>query len=155
MQCDMCGSESDSLCRAIIEGVELTVCRPCSKYGKFLGPVSAAEAEKKQTKEKAKPKLPEKEIIELIVKDYSKLIKDKREKLGLKQKELAQKIAEKESIIHKLESGNFTPSLTLARKLERFLKIRLVEQHEEVPSIQPKTKPGTLTIGDFVKVRKR
>ena len=72
----------------------------------------------------------------------------------MKQEELAKKINEKESRLHKIESGHFTPSLRLARKLEKFLKITLVEQVAEDTSPLEKSKSESLTLGDFIKVRK-
>ena len=156
MQCEMCGSEPNKLFRAVIEGVELKVCGNCSRYGKFLGPLKADSPTEPKVKASLRPLPPKPEVMDVIVENYSKLIKDKRERLGLKQKELALKIAEKESIIHKIESGQFMPSLALARKLERFLNIRLIEQHKEVVGFeQQKKRPGTFTIGDFIKVKKR
>ena len=94
-------------------------------------------------------------MIQIITPDYSELIKKKREKLGLKQEELAKKIAEKESIIHKIESGQFEPSVELARKLEKFLNIKLIEQHEEVKVSLGKKGEGAATLGDVVVIRKK
>ena len=42
--------------------------------------------------------------------DFPGLIRDKREKLGLKQEEFAKYLAVKESVIHKIESGSYVPS---------------------------------------------
>ena len=93
--------------------------------------------------------------MEIIKDGYGLMIKKTRERLGLKQEELAQKIAEKESIIHKLESGKIRPSMKLAKKLERFLEIKLVEMEEEEESpIVPKGTGGGFTIGDMIKVKK-
>ena len=97
---------------------------------------------------------PEKEIIQKIVDDFAEKIRIKREKLGLKQEDFAKSISEKESVIHKLETGEFHPSLELAEKLEKILKIKLIEEYEE--EYQPQTKTDlTTTIGDLVQIRKR
>ena len=63
-------------------------------------------------------------------------------------------MSEKESLLHKMESGHYVPSLETAKKIQRILKIRLVTEQKEA-SIGNKTKfSGPLTIGDFIKKRK-
>jgi putative transcription factor len=144
--CDMCGSESE-IFLALIEGVELNVCKKCASFGKIIKrPVPV----KKKVVRKSKQ--PEREIIQVIREDFSKIIRDKREKLGLKQKEFAKYLAEKESLIHKVEAGTYTPSLSTARKMERYLNITLVVQKQIEPqSIKKKT--SSFTIGDIIKVK--
>ena len=117
-QCELCGKRGN-LIEIIVEGSLLPVCRNCAKFGKSV------YVEKKEI---ISPQIPRRilvqEDLEMITKDYPKIIRIAREKLGLKQKGLAEKIAEKESIIHQLESGNFKPAIILARKLEKFLNIK-------------------------------
>lgn len=150
MQCDLCGTETENSFRAIVEGTELNVCKDCAKYGKVIEkkPVRAIEEKKEYAK---KPAEPEKEIIQVIAPDFAQRIKNKRESLGLKQKEFAKKISEKESLIHNLETGSFKPSISLAIKLERFLKIKLIEEYEEKHQEGSKTETDGFTIGDLVK----
>ncbi len=53
-----------------------------------------------------------------------------------------------------MESGKFEPSIKLARKIEKFLNIKLIEQHEEQHAgIKGESGEG-FTIGDFIKVKK-
>lgn len=63
--------------------------------------------------------------------DYSKVIKNARELLGIKQDELGMKINEKPSVISHLEAGSIKPTDALARKLEHFLKIELFVPAED------------------------
>ena len=72
--------------------------------------------------------------------------------MGLKQKEFAKFLAERESLIHKMESGTYTPSIELARKLERQLGISLVEQ-KEVKTQKLEKKASKFTIGDIIKIK--
>ena len=104
MQCDMCGSEG-KLYKAIIEGAELNVCQECSKFGKVISVIKQETAVKKKVAKAKEVKEPEQEIMQLIVEDFAEKIKKKRESLGLKQKEFAKKIGEKESLVQKIESG--------------------------------------------------
>lgn len=147
----MCGKESE-LFKTEIEGTVLNVCSGCGKFGKILGRIKTIEGKKK---EKVREKEPIEELLELIVPDYSERIKKKREQLGLKQEEFAKKISEKESIIHHIESGKFTPGIELAKKLERFLKIKLVEQHIESAKKEAASKAESVTIGDVIKLKRR
>lgn len=149
--CDMCGKENSSIV-AMIEGTELNVCLNCAKFGKPLRKIKISE----QIKEvKLQKKHEEKEeIIETIVEGYGKLIKEAREKLGLKQEDFAKKINEKVSVIHSLESEHHEPNIDLARKLEKFLKIRLVEEEKIENPEFGKTSSSQLTIGDLIKIKK-
>lgn len=149
MQCDMCGAQAE-LYTVEIEGTELSVCKNCSRYGKVIS-APKKPAPKKAPKKPAKPK--EEEYIEVVVDDYSSKIKKKREEFGLKQKELAAKMAERESIIQKIESGHFTPSLELARKFEKLFRIQLTEKVKNGFQKQQKDASGKLTIGDIIKVK--
>jgi len=152
--CDMCGSEG-RMYKAEIEGSDLTVCENCSKYGKII----------KEVKEKVivKPKKeiimteigPKKEVISIVVEDFAERIKRKREKLSIKQEDFAKTINEKVSLIHHIETGKFTPSIELARKLEKALKIKLVAQHEETHEKTSSGSSGEFTIGDFIKINKK
>lgn len=145
--CEMCGSEG-KLVLSLVEGVELKVCKQCSSFGqKVKKPVA------KRIMQKIMPtKKQDTEIIQIITQEYPRLIRKKREKMGLKQKEFAKFLAERESIIHKMESGTYTPSIELARKLERQLGISLVEQ-KEVKAQKLEKKASKFTIGDIIKIK--
>jgi len=159
--CDMCSSP-EIVYRIEVEGSMLNVCEKCSSYGRVVAKIRQAEPEKKKKKqekaaEEAKKAAKTTETMQVIVSNYSDIIKRAREKSGLKQEELAKKIAEKESIIHKLESGIIKPDISLARKLEKFLKILLVEEveTESIGASEKKRDSEGLTIGDMIKIRKR
>ena len=92
----------------------------------------------------------------MVVKDAGKIIRGKREEMGLKQIEFAKKLNEKESVIQGWETGKLKPSIPKAKKLERILKVTLTEEIEdadESPTTK-KAKGGALTIGDLIKVKK-
>ncbi len=155
MMCAMCGKE-DRLVVAKIEGTELKVCNSCARYGKVLRQVAPPKSPKQSAKEEKRIKqIIQPELIEMVVPDFSALIRKKRESMGLKQLEFAKKINEKESVIQNLEQGRMTPSLELARKLGRYLNIKLVEQYEEKSQNLTSTDDGELTLGDLIKIKKR
>lgn len=145
----MCGKEA-TLYRTIIEDTELKLCKECSSFGKVLDQVKISIL--KKIKQKLMPK---REIMQIITPDYAAKIKKAREKLSMKQSDFAKFISEKESILHKLETGVFEPNIKMARKLERILKIKFVEEHEEVYGTTEKKKDESFTIGDVIKIRKR
>ncbi|MAG08060.1 TIGR00270 family protein [Candidatus Woesearchaeota archaeon] len=149
IQCDLCGKETN-LFLADIEGTELNVCSNCSKFGRVIKEIRAEEKEKKPKEEKNQI-TEEPEIIDSIVADYAEIIRKKREQLGLKQEDFAKKISEKESTVHHLEIGKLEPSIELARKLERLLKINLIETIEVEQEKTKQEKSDVLTIGDILK----
>jgi len=150
----MCGSGKEALVRAEIEGSLLVVCPACARFGKVLGRVRQPEPPKAKPTAavvQAKP-----EAQEAVVPQYAQLIRNAREKSGLTQKDFAKKVNEKESILAKFETGKMEPPLETARKLEKILKIKLVEQHTEeelqmIKGMKGKS-PGGLTIGDVLKL---
>ncbi|HZW54773.1 MAG TPA: multiprotein bridging factor aMBF1 [Nitrososphaerales archaeon] len=74
--------------------------------------------------------------------DYSKVIKNARELLGITQEELGHKINEKPSVISHLETGRMKPDDALARKLEHFLKIQLFIPEEQEEGESGSAPPG-------------
>ena len=151
MVCDMCGAEGQ-LFKVNIEDTELAVCKNCSKFGKVISVVQQPIKEKNHVK---KYEQPEAEFMDIIAENYAKKIKTKRESLGLTQKEFAKKINEKESVIHQIESKHSEPSLSLAKKIQKYLKIRLIEEYEEKHEHIKHSKAEAFTIGDFIKVKKK
>ncbi len=147
--CEICGKRFDNLEKAIVEGVLINVCHDCSKFGKVI------TIKKPLIEPERIISVQRKEETEDIVDNYAELIKQAREKKGLKQEELAMNIAEKESIIHKIETGSLKPSFKLARKLEQFLGIKLIELQEEKKDLSLNLKDNGLTIGDLLRIKNR
>jgi len=134
--CEVCGKEVDEIITAKIESSLMKVCRKCARLGKVveqrvaLG-VSSGRGLMIGRSAYAK-KLPyerheEKEDVLILVDNYGRIIQKAREKLSLTQEKLAAMLNEKASVISRVESGHMRPSEKLARKLERMLKIKIVE----------------------------
>ncbi len=156
MGCDLCGADGP-LFETRIEGTVMTVCQRCSTYGEVIRRVPEASSSKKESKEQAWKETPKSaraggERLLLVTDDYGPRIKQARERLGLKQEELARRLRMKESQLHKYETGSKKPDLETARLLEKALKITLVESYEEqaVPT-RKESASGPLTIGDLLK----
>jgi len=157
INCDLCGKVEGSLNRAVIEGVELNVCPECSRFGKVLAPVkryTPKEQHKLIQKQLIRKQEEKEEKIELLVEGYADLIKKRREAMGMTQKEFAGKLNEKESFIHKIETGILEPPLNIARKLEKLLGVKLIEEHLEKHVLAKRSKEEGFTLGDFIKIRK-
>lgn len=145
----MCGKKGAEQ-KAIIEGIILTVCNGCSKYGKTLQKPEMRIKKKifEKIEKQGKP-----EITEKIVPDYGQKIRKARTKKEMTQEEFAKIINIKESLLTKIENSSFTPSIPLARKLEKLLKIKLVEEIAEEKVEITKRKTDALTIGDLIKFK--
>lgn len=152
INCDLCGKVDERLSRTLIEGVELHVCSACSKFGKVLAPVKRYTPKEHH---KMMQKMEEKEEkVDLLAEGYADIIKKRRESMGLTQKDFANKINEKESTIHKIEIGALEPSLYLAKKLEKALGVKLIEEYEEMHETLKSKKGEGFTLGDFIRIKK-
>jgi putative transcription factor len=84
-----------------------------------------------------RPPLGKPQITEMVgfevTPDFARLVKEARERMNLTQEELGQKVGERTSTISLLERGKLKPSIPMARKLERALKIVLLIPAEEGP----------------------
>ncbi len=143
--CNLCGKETE-LVTAIIEGTELKVCNNCARHGKVL---------RKPQEFTKRVFIQKKEIEYNIVENYAELIRKKREKLQLTQEDFSKKLNERLSIMQKIENSQMKPPIGLAKKLEKELDIKLLEEVKESSAETTKEKKEAFTIGDFIKVRKR
>jgi putative transcription factor len=138
----MCGRQEATL-SALVEGVELNVCQNCSRYGQILRKPVFAEAPKK------KVVIDGPEII--IVENYAKLIKEKREDLGLSQEDFAKILNEKLSTFQNIESGHLKPDIKFAEKMKRMFGLILTKEIKKEPIKLDKPKTESFTLGDFIK----
>ena len=152
-RCDMCGKDT-YLVIALIEGTELRVSDKCTKFGKIIRKVKAPKPVKNIKKSIRIKEEPEEEIIERFIDGYGKIIKESREKLKIKQEDFAKRINEKTSLIHGIESEHHEPSIKLAKKIEKFLKIELIEEEKLEGTDLKHEKAEAFTIGDIIKSKK-
>ncbi len=142
MNCELCGKEAVG--KARVEGVELHICAACGKFGTMFTPPKSNV----QNANAHKP-----EIIHSIVEDAGELVRKAREKKGITQKDFALSINEHQSVLHHIETGRHEPSLELARKLEKTLHLKLVEEETSVAITTKNTPTGPTTIGDLIKIK--
>ena len=118
VDCEICGQSSATV-KVKIDSTILSTCVECAKAGKIIEDYKAP-AQKV-------PMVSRPLSEEFVVPEFATIISQARQKTGLKQEELATKMNERLSTISAVESGKREPDLKLAKKLERFLGIKLVE----------------------------
>ena len=144
-ECEVCGAEIVGKTQYVqIGSSKLRVCKTCARYGSVVvedagAPAQAhAQAQARtipgighaQLAAQARRKLYEQMDREIeegleIDEEYGRKIKEARERAGLKQSELAQKINEKQSLLRKIEHEEILPTDEVRVKIERVLNITL------------------------------
>lgn len=166
--CEMCGYNGE-LKRAVVEGTLLMLCDKCIKFGEVVelrrplsDEVVSGRMKTMNTSRFASMRSAGVYVgdsgEELVVKNYSELVKKARERMIKTQEEVAKDIAEKVSVIQGVENGRLEPSLKLAKKLEQYFKIDLIRKisnsKDEDMEQDLGLKPGSMTIGDIIKIKK-
>lgn len=160
MECEICGKEINGKPITInIDGSTMKVCKDCSKYGKIQRQQNKPHTKSKQTNRRRQSRPyssprrtePSYELVE----EYGKLIREKREQKKWSREDLGKKINEKVSVISKIETEHMKPDTKLAKKLERLLKIELLENIDGdiTESYKSRTMQNS-TIGDIAIIKK-
>lgn len=147
----MCGKTVESLKKVQIEGVLMNVCFDCSRFGSSVK--SIPKSFNRSTYVKRAYVNPDDNIV--VKSNAGVLIKQKRESLGIKQEDLAKMLSEKASTIHKIESSGAHIDLTLARKIQRILKINLLSEDKKSDDVVTSSNSDGLTLGDIIKQKMR
>ena len=160
MACDLCGKDG-VMFQVRIEGTVMTVCSSCARHGDIIRQIPSAKEKERKSKTEEKVAAAfgamrsAQETMLLVVDDYAPRIKKARERLGLKQEDMAKSLKIKESQLQGYETGSHKPDLETARMLEKALRIKLVEEHVEEHAGTQARRSGPFTLGDFVKTRKK
>ena len=88
-----------------------------------------------------------------VVEDYAERVRKARERLGLSQKDLAQRVKVGENVIRRIESGTLVPPVDLAMRLERVLGVKLLEPVVEEEEEPIESGEFHLTLGDVAELR--
>lgn len=160
MICEICGSEVRHLTTVVVERATLDVCDRCARFGTPVDtkPVSdkGVTALRRATGSR-KTSGGTSNLEYDVVDGYGALIRSARERLGLTQEDLGKKVSEKSSTVHRLESESLAPSIALARKLERYLKVKLLEKEgsEEEIAGPAGSAEGGVTLGEVIHLKKK
>lgn len=151
----MCGNV-DYLKPHSVEGTVLNICPNCSKFGtpiKTTKP-TARSVDKQYERAYQKPvKTQDVQTERVVVEDVGRIIRDHRNSLGLTTDEYAQKVAEKATLLLKVESGKLAPSLKLAEKLERLFGLKLITYEQKQEFSLASSDGDEVTIGDIIKFK--
>ena len=170
VQCEMCGKEVSSPSRVKIEGAELDVCDECTDFGTELKTEdsSSSTSTKYSTSSSGSSGSSSSsssssssggggrrrdmfDEMDEIAQDFDDQIRSARESKGLSQKELAQQLNEKASLIRKLEQGNSLPSDDVRTKIEKSLGIDLsAGGSTDDEEWSGGSSDGSYTLGDVV-----
>ncbi len=141
-ECDMCGRQVNRIVKCRIEDSILNVCTNCSEHGAVI----------KAPKPVFSRRVSDSVLPESVVPDAASRIRRAREKQNLSMELLAKKMKEKESVLHRIEQGKFTPPINLARKIERVLRIVLIDKGgADLAETNTPKAGGALTLGDLLK----
>lgn len=167
MNCEICGSEiKGQPLKTKIDNSVMITCKECSRYGKVQNTPQQDNRKPKNNNKKrnnnyksnqnrAYTRRPQEEEYELV-EDYKKLIRQAREKQGLTQRELGQKIYERESVIAHIENGKMVPDTKLAKKIEKLLRIKIIEKTEtNEREFQDARRYREATIGDIARIKRK
>ena len=162
MECEICGKKiRGEPNRAIIDGVNFIVCGECAKLSSSRRGVERRPALRKRPLLKRpllKHRRVKREVFEELelVEDYGPRVRKAREKFGFSREDLGRKIGERVSVLQKVEMNKMVPDQRLGRKLEHFLRIKLlVKPSVQIAEGKPVQKPRELTLGDIVSIRKK
>jgi putative transcription factor len=128
----------------VIEGTIFSVCSQCSRRGKPYDPGitktgkpsinSSMQSTFRQPPTKNQPVVKKRGYhnnrIHLtdetfLSQDFGRMIREARMKKGFTHEQLGIKMSEKASLLKKVETGALKPDELLAKKLERYLQIKL------------------------------
>jgi putative transcription factor len=122
--CELCGHQTFEKKMVIVDGTVFNVCIPCSKRGKPYVPAQIAVKKKKPLAVKPQKKI---ELADetILTPNFAKLIREARMKMGLTHEQLGMKMNEKAQLLKKFETGSLKPDEIFAKKLERYLGVKL------------------------------
>lgn len=123
--CELCGHQTFEKKMVVVDGTVFNVCVACSKRGKpYLLPQTAVK-KKKPLAVKSQKKIGLADDETILTPNFARLIREARMKMGLTHEQLGMKMNEKAQLLKKFETGSLKPDEIFARKLERYLGIRL------------------------------
>jgi putative transcription factor len=129
--CELCGKPAAEKKMVIVDGTVFNVCAACSKHGKPYTPAAAPAKKKRPAPRPAAPRITLTDNL-MLDPDFPRIIREARMKKGLTHEQLGMQMNEKANLLKRFETGALKPDELFAKKLERYLGIRLyVSANEE------------------------
>jgi putative transcription factor len=135
--CELCGRRiTDGKKTVLIDGSIFNVCISCSKRGKPYVPSMPGKASSNSIASSPKSSLQRTSKIQmadetLLNRNFGNLIREARMKKGWTHEQLGKIMNEKATLLRKFETGTLKPDELSAKKLGRFLGIKLYEKIED------------------------
>ncbi|MHB8604932.1 MAG: multiprotein bridging factor aMBF1 [Thermoplasmatota archaeon] len=159
--CEMCGKELPSLRRATIEGTVMSVCSNCVRFGVEIAGLKTEVTGRSRITDslarrevRGRPRDVYDAMEEELVEDYSKIIRDARNRRGLSLEQLGAKLLERVNTLSQVESGALRPSDTLVKKLEKEFGVKLMEKPTMPAGVSGVTNrkdaSKSFTLGDMI-----
>ena len=129
-------------------------CADCAKLGQDATPAQPKPKRAKSRSSRSSNYRSDEDVF--VRSDFSKLIRAYREKVGKTHAEFAQQLNVKESMLHAWETGERTPTVDMARRLERQLHLDLTQSGSRGGGDAVEYKAGGqssgggMTIGDML-----
>lgn len=124
--CELCGKPAAERKMVIVDGTVFKVCLSCSKHGKPYTPAQAPTKKKKTTQAPVSKQTRIGMADDLVLDpDFPRLIREARMKKGLTHEQLGMQMSEKANLLRRFETGALKPDELFAKKLERYLGIKL------------------------------
>jgi putative transcription factor len=122
--CELCGHQTFEKKMVVVDGTVFNVCIACSKRGKpYVMPQVSVKKKKSITiKPQKRIGLADETV---LTPNFASMIREARMKMGLTHEQLGMKMNEKAQLLKKFETGSLKPDEIFARKLERYLGIKL------------------------------
>lgn len=161
MECEVCGAPEGPFL-VVIEGAKLHACDRCARMGKIIS--APREANTATTRYGSGPSaLPHSSSLSRqapdweLMESFGGIIRAARLRMKLPLAVLAERLAEKESFLERVEAEKTHPSVELARHLEKELNVKLLEQSSSTLSaaLESKGNSGERTLGDVVEIQKK
>ncbi|MHB9303159.1 multiprotein bridging factor aMBF1 [Thermofilum pendens] len=156
VRCEICGREiRGPAYRVRVEGAELIVCSQCAKGKTVIGVLTFSQGAPSKPRTAVTRRRRGGEVEEIIVENYGEIIRSARERMGWTRDVLAAMVGEKESTIRRIEAGQLEPTIDLARKLEKVLKVKLIEELTDYGDYSEDYGYEGVTLGDIAEFRDR
>ena len=124
--CELCGKNTENLCRIKVAQSEMKACSSCKSMGKEV-----RSRTNNQVLNYKFNKRKRESISYEIVENYSSLLNKALSRKGIVLKQLARAINIKESTLNKYFTGKIKPDNIISRKLENYLDISLLQEAVE------------------------
>src|SRR5918999_3048920 len=122
--CELCGHQTFEKKMVVVDGTVFNVCIACSKRGKpYVMPQVSVKKKKPLTIKRQKRIGLADETI--LTPNFASLIREARMKMGLTHEQLGMKMNEKAQLLTKFETRTLKADEIFAKKLERYLGIKL------------------------------